>query len=1493
MKKLFLLFCFIFSSFLYAQDNPTPCITQVRPDTSSIPKYLRPGWGQTYTAQVVVVYVDFPDGRYLDNNNELKQPLNLSQLSLVTNKDAAGEVGLSNEYNQFYVVGFNTTTQQDLYLKPVKYTWNDRWNMFFSSNGSYNGTVHPDYSSNGDLAYGSFGEYWNEVSNSKYLIEPALTHPNAPTYELQRGILNDYIDMGNGRYVIDYLTLPLNKYGIDSTVAYFPNGNVYSFWPNQYWNKDVGRIQAMQYDCIQAVKNKFPDFGIDNFMSNGGSVIFITAGGHYRFKGMGGSSGHYTLVRGRSDTIDCANSRIDGFGVTAHEFAHIAPNLAWGHSNAGRYCIMNVYDVHDKNCPQHPSPLLKIQEGWITPIPLENSQTSATIPPVETTHQYGIVTIYGKPTANANITTGEYYVLENRRFLGFDRKIIASPPNEFKGGLLVWHYSPYNRVCPKTIDCENSNIQLRAPNPLYTLGDSINLISTTGSSDHFFAWKSELDPYFYYYDSNRTYSSFHLKTGLALSNISNDYNNYSGNITLDINYKICDPPNYSYVMYSDGSSNQTYNLSGFVYVHESNPLNKYIFNGGTTIESPDRMVCLSSVKLLGSKFNHVNINGAGYDNYRTKTGFSVSPLSVLGLSDSVIIKYCDLNNSSSSNYISPGLYNNNISIENFNVLDTSVIYSLNGDLNNPPHLSKYNNNNIPKIHISSKWYFDMDNDFLIPTNSYFQNIDRCEYSPDPTNIVFSPLTQSIILCYGKMNIISDFNCNRDINVQNSGEIGFYSCSSRPYGPIIKFSNNAGIVCSGKFTAQSYYPNNSPKLIIFDKSDLTGYWKGISLINPINAYINGIELKYAETGVSSTYGNSNAINILNSNFLYNEFADIKLDNMIVSDAPGNISHNNFYGTSSQIFSVGMADVSTMNIDHNIFNDVYSTGLNLSNCSNPIVSENEFYGHTGLLATPLAGIYCYNSYGFFGCNLSTNFYDGVLLDNSSPYLLNNEIYNNGYGLYLTNNSNPILSPSYSQNQSLYNAGYNKIYNNLNDEIYCNNLVSRQLSLPYLYNGYNSIYDENNNGYLINVNYNLSPSLDAQNNFWNDIPNDGMFNPQGSVNYSNYLTEPVTYSSCSPYIENNDNSNLPQSVLLLGSANINEYNKNYESASNNYIQCINNSNNISKDQLIISKLFNTHVKSDSNFTELRNYLINLANQHITDTALNKFSTFLSIGSYVEQSLYQQAINEYQNIINNSQNPFEVYYANIEKLRAVRLMLDTLLNPGGGDSPVYYSSEQFANMINGSIISNKSNSNNVLINSNSKSEISGNNKNKNNNIKEVDNNREINKISQNDIGGLKQKNINTIKNLLIPKNINFSNLPNHNLVVIFENVIASNLLEQSLICYTPSERPLNKVKSKYLGKNNKIESINLPKEYKLSQNYPNPFNPVTKINFDLPKEGNVKLVIYDILGREVKQLVNEFKKAGKYTVEFNGNNLASGIYFYRIEIGNFVQVKKMMLIK
>jgi photosystem II stability/assembly factor-like uncharacterized protein len=99
-------------------------------------------------------------------------------------------------------------------------------------------------------------------------------------------------------------------------------------------------------------------------------------------------------------------------------------------------------------------------------------------------------------------------------------------------------------------------------------------------------------------------------------------------------------------------------------------------------------------------------------------------------------------------------------------------------------------------------------------------------------------------------------------------------------------------------------------------------------------------------------------------------------------------------------------------------------------------------------------------------------------------------------------------------------------------------------------------------------------------------------------------------------------------------------------------------------------------------------------------------------------------------------------------------------------------------------------------------------------------------------------------------------------------------------------------------IVSINqnsneIPSSYSLSQNYPNPFNPETRINFSIPKQGLVNLGIYNILGKEVKTLVNEVKAPGSYSVDFDGTEMSSGVYFYKIESNGFTDMKKMILIK
>jgi len=88
-------------------------------------------------------------------------------------------------------------------------------------------------------------------------------------------------------------------------------------------------------------------------------------------------------------------------------------------------------------------------------------------------------------------------------------------------------------------------------------------------------------------------------------------------------------------------------------------------------------------------------------------------------------------------------------------------------------------------------------------------------------------------------------------------------------------------------------------------------------------------------------------------------------------------------------------------------------------------------------------------------------------------------------------------------------------------------------------------------------------------------------------------------------------------------------------------------------------------------------------------------------------------------------------------------------------------------------------------------------------------------------------------------------------------------------------------------------PATFVLEQNYPNPFNPVTTINYSLPLKAQVELVVYNTLGEQLKQLVNSVKEAGSYSVQLNASGLPSGIYFYKLQAGDYIKTKKMILMK
>lgn len=142
--------------------------------------------------------------------------------------------------------------------------------------------------------------------------------------------------------------------------------------------------------------------------------------------------------------------------------------------------------------------------------------------------------------------------------------------------------------------------------------------------------------------------------------------------------------------------------------------------------------------------------------------------------------------------------------------------------------------------------------------------------------------------------------------------------------------------------------------------------------------------------------------------------------------------------------------------------------------------------------------------------------------------------------------------------------------------------------------------------------------------------------------------------------------------------------------------------------------------------------------------------------------------------------------------------------------------------------------------------------------------------------------------------------LSILKEFAQSGNIFRIGLFLYAPAIGMFNPKPAKwiiFLYRGQLLTGVEnesyMPKDYVLFQNYPNPFNPKTNIDYYIPKAGHVKLIVYDLLGREANVLLDEFKDIGRHKAVFDGSNYSSGIYFYRIITGNYSETKKLVLLK
>ena len=1279
--------------------------------------------------------------------------------------------------------------------------------MLFDSLGLYYGTAHPDNNSHGDTAYGSMKQYWKEASNSKFDLIPYPTRTFNPNIDnrLNRGIINDY-EIINGVPIIKNMMLPKNKYGLDQNTSYFRS------------YEDAFSLDTKGFLILadaENIINTQTNFDLDSFRANGGILMVVFAGSQQSFKGIGQPQPDVRrfVVRGRLNIMtNLENTRIDGFGITAHEYGHIAFNW-FAHTVSGRYDIMNLFDVHFKDCPQLPNPIFRMQQGWLNPIALKNTQQVLNLQSIETSFQCGVVSVYGDPSVAPDWSTGECFVIENRRKIGYDRMIARNFP-DFLGGLLIWHYSPYKNLSPH--QCSNGGFVYSTIKLISANGES-NLCGNTGDPLHFFAYDDENG--LELFDSSRTHSAASVKTGIELRNIEQiNYSDLYSSIKFNLNYLISEPPVYNYVIYQRGGDPREITLSGNVFYHEFDNKEFYGVLPGTIIDVCSKdgtKMTFNNIEAKGEVNNYITFRGPGF---RIMSASYISNynkgISIRGLSSYESIDSCILENVKIED-VEPGVLE--LSCNDSSALPISL-----KNINVTPN-------------------FENKSDYDIELRNYINDLD---------------LNNMQIWCRNTTRFKGDIFIN-------SSRVTFSGIKLFALGISVLFTN----------TIIDNILNNSHPFVEFNELSAGSLWQGLRLdggsINLDNSEGHPPVIKNAIIGIDITASTGEVI-IRNSKFENNRDYDIsiyKISNE--SDEKPRISNNTFSqdnNTNVKIASIIVNECPNIDIDTNTITNTGYFGIILMNVESPSINNNSITGGN-INGTHSSGIFSYNSNGYYKCNAVSQCMNyGVMLDNSQPVLFNNEIFVNGLGLYLSNNSNPILTPGYLINETYVIGGYNNIHHNAGKEIYCNNSKINN-SVPIMYKGFNSVLDSV--GFLpdtliYNKNSSAAPHIDAIGNYWGGSSPAGRLIPDNSFTYDPYLTSQFSHG-CEYSSEPADNASMPIEYLLLGNVLKYQQQQNYDIALNYSNQLIDLQNSEINPVISFNDLFTANLLSNGNFINLENYYLSLISQYPEDFVISNKLLNLSIESKIARNELEEAISEYDEILNTNTDEEVIFYASIDRSRAIRLLLDSLLSHYQGDNSGQNIDQMYDNAINYEIRINNS-------------------------AKEL--NQETQRVSNSNgrdkkfiVRSNSESNFTALNKSIRERKKHFEKLSGREKRNL---IIEKNILDISMNNYVEGIASI-KDKLQYLNQ----KTLEISRTYKLKQNYPNPFNPVTYLEFEISQLGFVSLKVYDILGKEVKTLVNEIKQPGIYQVEFDGSNLASGAYFYRLESGDFVDIKRMILLK
>ncbi|HEY5125081.1 MAG TPA: T9SS type A sorting domain-containing protein [Ignavibacteria bacterium] len=730
-------------------------------------------------------------------------------------------------------------------------------------------------------------------------------------------------------------------------------------------------------------------------------------------------------------------------------------------------------------------------------------------------------------------------------------------------------------------------------------------------------------------------------------------------------------------------------------------------------------------------------------------------------------------------------------------------------------------------------------------------------------------------------------------------------------------------CKGTvFTnGNSFYIGNDTEIDFNDDCGITaengGYFECIPISSAIlkgynGAKWSGITINNFSAGV--VFDNTEfrdlkynwALSIINSNPVVLGYNTFNLEDIGVTDVQGafvinnsmveegnspyaEIEYNHIFtkNTSAAVAVIYSSKAEgTLYLSNNIINSLNNggSGILLANIHNCPVSNNTISGFDIGINILDCSLGLYNNYIYSSKNgsigISANALSELYMTNTGDYLSGaiNRITNSGTDCYNIKLSNSIFSIDNGRNwfnitgnsnsKNLFGDGNFNIGEGPGNYIEAKNNCFNGPNGTAVYH----LVDEQGYNYGLHAEpYNCSREIEIQLDFTVPLAN----NMQDSV-----------YKRLGNNIQTNSNI-----ILSIKNINLELRKKEFDSA---VIKCTELLTNFSDSVFtpdIISKLYLATLNVDSagfKVQALKTFYEQLIINHQEDTTLIKSANYYVQKCKVYLKQYASALIGFEDIINQNPYAYEGLLASWD-YAATLLLMDTTHGAGG------MSSKEELNEL-----SSSKDGNDYLIDSlRLKKVVKYDNYDES--VFSFSDRTVMFKNSGNILTGERNKQIEKVKDL---EKKSKSDNGKEGLRAKRELADLKALNEAVKVKRPTNQTEYVKILNDDIKKvfknnadNSTIKSNNIiPKEFALYQNYPNPFNPVTKISFDLPKDSKVKLIVYDILGREITRLLNsEFRPAGKHVIEFNAVNLnlASGVYFYRIETDKFIAVKKMLMIK